>query len=631
MNFSAKCFLLFLLIIHCVSAQAWRSTLYPENWTPDATYTSGRFLHDVSYAGYHRGELPIPTRAGAPVFDVVKDFAADATGGSDTTAAIQAAIDAAAVAGGGIVYLPAGLYRCDGKLDVTASNTLIRGAGRGATKIYFTKFDAMAYKAHIQFRGPLQQGADVLLAEAGENRAFTVKVDDASSFGVGDRVALGWFITDAFVEEHKMTGTWVTFNGKWKPFIRRAITAIDTTVTPHSITFDIPLRYPAKLRDTPSIRLETGYIRECGIEHLSIANAVAYDDAWSQNQVAAIDFTNAMDCWVQAIDSFDSPYGPASYFHLQSKGIVIEGSNRITVADCSMDYAQNRGGSGNGYLFEITRCNEVLIRDCSGKNGRHNFIQNWDFGTSGCVFLRCYSRGSTNMLSKDIPFGLPAYCEYHHSIATACLVDSCELDDGWYGGNRNDWSSGAGHSVTQSVYWNTSGKGEIRSWQYGMGYIIGTGPQLSVNVLMIGDSARGTEPVDYREGTDIGGNLEPASLYESQLARRLALLSTPNTPADIHSADLNRDHSIDLAELLRLIQLFNGQGLSCDSQSEDGYQVGDGGGHGCSPHDSDALQTDWRISMSELLRAIQFYNDGCYAPCDTKTSTTEDGFCLCTL
>ena len=125
MNFSAKCFLLFLLVIHCVSAQAWRSTLYPENWTPDATYTSGRFLHDVSYAGYHRGELPIPTRAGAPVFDVVKGFGGDATGGSDTTASIQAAIDAAAVAGGGIVYLPAGLYRCDGKLDVTASNTLI--------------------------------------------------------------------------------------------------------------------------------------------------------------------------------------------------------------------------------------------------------------------------------------------------------------------------------------------------------------------------------------------------------------------------------------------------------------------------------------------------------------------------
>lgn len=622
--------LLMSALLLALPATAWRSQLYPEDWTPAHTTTQGYFIHDMSYAGYHRGELPIPDRDGAPIFNAVTDYGADNTGSTDTTAALQATIDAAAQAGGGIVYLPEGLYRCDGRLEVTAHNTLIRGAGKDQTRIYFTSYADMAHKAHIRFRGRVQQSGEVLLAEDGENRAFTVRVNDASTFDVGQRVALGWIITDEFVEEHHMTGTWYSFNGKWKPFIRRAITAINTNTTPHEITFDIPLRYPAKLRDSASIRAETGYLRECGIEHLSIANAVDYDLAWGQNQVAAIDFVDAMDCWVQDVHSFNSPYGPAGPYHLQSKGIVIQGSNRITIADCTMTKPQHRGGGGNGYLFEVTRCNEVLIRDCHGTHGRHNFIQNWDFGTSGCVFLRCYSSGSTNMFSKDIPFGLPAYCEYHHSIATACLVDSCTLNDGWYGGNRNDWSSGAGHSVTQSVYWNTTGRGEIRSWQYGMGYIIGTSPSTRINVLMLGDSARGTSPKDFVEGTDLAETLEPQSLYEAQLARRLALLERPNQQAAIHSADLNGDQTLDLSELLRLFQLFNGDKFSCDPNSEDGFLSESRGGRNCAPHDSDFAPQDWHISMTELLHAIQIYNHGCYQACTAKP-TAQDTFCPCTV
>ena len=47
----------------------WRSSLYPEDWQPGFADASGRFLHDFSYAGYARGEKPIPDKKG-PVFDV---------------------------------------------------------------------------------------------------------------------------------------------------------------------------------------------------------------------------------------------------------------------------------------------------------------------------------------------------------------------------------------------------------------------------------------------------------------------------------------------------------------------------------------------------------------------------------
>ncbi|MBX7258093.1 MAG: hypothetical protein K1Y02_17160, partial [Candidatus Hydrogenedentes bacterium] len=134
--------------------------------------------------------------------------------------------------------------------------------------------------------------------------------------------------------------------------------------------------------------------------------------------------------------------------------------------------------------------------------------------------LRCRSAGSTNMVSKDIPVGLPAYCEFHHSLSMACLVDSCLLDDGWYAGNRRDESSGAGHTSTENVFWNTRGNGKIRSYQYGVGYVIGTSG-VSVSTSLLNVPAEGTAPEDYVEGIGSGLTLEPRSLYEDQRSRRL--------------------------------------------------------------------------------------------------------------
>lgn len=102
----------------------------------------------------------------------------------------------------------------------------------------------------------------------------------------------------------------------------------------------------------------------------------------------------------------------------------------------------------------------------------------------------------------------------------ACLVDHAVLKDGWYGGNRKDWSSGAGHSVTQSVYWNTTGGGILSSWQYGWGYVIGTSDIMLVTVLL-GGSSDGTEPKDMVEGEGEGEELVPRSLYEDQMHRRI--------------------------------------------------------------------------------------------------------------
>jgi len=98
-----------------------------------------------------------------------------------------------------------------------------------------------------------------------------------------------------------------------------------------------------------------------------------------------------------------------------------------------------------------------------------------------------------------------------------------------------------------------------------------------------------------------------------------------------HSADQNNDNLISLSELLRVIQFFNSGGYHCadpPDSAEDGYVPGPGADHACSPHDSDYNPQDWVISLSELLRVIQFYNAGGYHACPDAEPPTEDGFCV---
>lgn len=510
----------------------WRSALYPEDWQPADTDEEGRFLHDFSYAGYRNGEsLPALDSA----YDVdVTDFGADREGQQDATEAIQQAIDMAVDLGGGVVYFPEGIYRVDDVLRVEGSSVVLRGQGPQRSQVYFTRHQEMSYSGHITFAGAPQVIDEVPLAQDVEARSQWIAVDDAGPFEVGDDVELGWIISDEFVADHQMTGIWQAFNGQWQTFFRRTVVDVDADSSPPRVRVDVPTRYEARRRDQAALRKVSGMLSEVGVEALGLANAVDPDAAWEQSQVHLIEFHGVKDGWMRQVESFRPPglSDDGQEGHLQSSGILIADGKRFTLADLVLENAQHRGPGGNGYLFEIRRSNEILIRDSLGRNGRHNFTQNWGFGTTGCVWLRVTSEGGRAYSSQSGGFRPVAHSDFHHSLATANLIDASVLNDGWSAVNRQSMSGGAGHTATENVFWNSGGDGLLRSLQFGWGYIIGTGKDLTVETEIrdewggfeeLGDLAawEHTAPRDYMEGLGKAETLRPQSLYESQRRRRL--------------------------------------------------------------------------------------------------------------
>ena len=93
-----------------------------------------------------------------------------------------------------------------------------------------------------------------------------------------------------------------------------------------------------------------------------------------------------------------------------------------------------------------------------------------------------------------------------------------------------------------------------------------------------------------------------------------------------HDGDYDHDWTISLSELLRIVQYFNLGGLACDTLTEDGFAPGNLNGlRDCLPHSGD-YNGDWILELEELLRIIQFYNspNGAYFVDDSQA--TEDGF-----
>ena len=227
-----------------VQGLPWRSSMFPLNWQPidkigpvngtnvfydtegtkdengnivisGPNYHPYRFLHDFSYAGYKRGERPIPPEDFDPniwtktanVSDVTKNpYNCTANGVMDCRPAIQRAITDAENAGGGIIYLPQGEYRITASgssfLRIQKSKIVLRGDGPDKTKIkvdpYLTN-GTFNVNSKIAIRaeptGESDYGWSVVSNQASITRDLlfptkVIPVSSVSGFAIGDPIII---------------------------------------------------------------------------------------------------------------------------------------------------------------------------------------------------------------------------------------------------------------------------------------------------------------------------------------------------------------------------------------------------------------------------------------------------------
>ena len=516
-----------------------RSTLFPTTWQPGNKF-SGNFLQDYSYAGYNYGATP-PVGSnprGLPVINV------------STVAQLNSAITTANGSGnpnGTIISIAAGHYVLTSSLaTIQHSGVVLRGAGAGSTFLEF-QGSLAGDQSSIRFSGSstaATSNANWNIIESFHENDRTLSLTSESGLAVGDEIEVGWTNTSAFRAAHhpvSSTSEWTNFNaGSWVSFFRRKVVAIDSSK--HRIVVDIPLRYTVDITTgwgsgvSPAVRrlgaTSSSYITECGVESLSIANAVAWNTAWSSDQNSAIRFDKAENCWVSNVESYNP--GTQGNYHLQSDGIRLEGSRLMTIQHTKMQWAQNRSGAGNGYLFDLgTGNHDNLLSDLTATNGRHGFIVNsYSFGTSGNVLTQVTTEasGEYNTSSPAIPASSytawsKSGSDFHNALTMANLVERANINDGFFCKDRGTLSGGAGNTCTQNTFWNDSGSGtgdrRLRSWQFQTGYVIGT---TNLNTIISDDGSGGyanTAPNDYTEMLNLTGAISPVSLYAEQRARRL--------------------------------------------------------------------------------------------------------------
>ncbi len=555
----------------------WRSELYGEGWTPpeDHIYGQDKLIQDFSYAGYANGEKPIPELKDARTLNVL-DYGADPSGETDSTAAIQKAIDSAsAIKGPVVVTLPAGTYHVappegsSSALRIAASNVVLRGEGPGKTFLLNTSTEMRAKQiimvtSHSETSWKDEEALVTPIREDLLSPTTRIPVESTNGFLVGQTIILRGDPTPEWVKEHKEEESWLGYEHKIGNILYlRRIVSVDEDK--RELIIDVPTRYALKVRDHARVYPKTGLLHDVGLEGFSIGNVehpgqdgwgtldfAAPDGAYTKRLVEgygldpdfakkkksaydvhfsfAIAFVGVIDGWIVDVESYQAE-GNERGSHILSNGIRLKECRNVSVIGCSMGHTLYGGGGGNGYMFRVDHSNECLLQDCHAESARHGFSLS-GMATSGNVLFRCSDKDTATQAGGDgTTTGRSS--DNHMYFSHSNLYDNCVADNSWFEARDRYYEkmSKPTHNTTsaQTVFWNTTGLSNsyhdyvISSVQGDYGYVIGT--QGAVNAVNTEPNYAKrkvvSDPVDHVEGVGKGATLEPASLYLDQRARRL--------------------------------------------------------------------------------------------------------------
>lgn len=296
------------------AGEAWDAT-YP------ASALSGR-IADVSFAGYRRGCVPIPTYPVA--VDVTHaPYLAIPNDGLDDSAAIQAAIEACPT-NGAAVYLPAGTFDIQQTLILSKPNMVLRGAGPGKTVLSVTN----GIKGiHLIGDGDSRaQYTEITGLKRGDWKLTNATV--AVNATVGDLLYFRKYFAektpeyDAYIEERIGGVQTAAFSGWVSIYTYVQVEQVSGDV----VILDRPIEY-THTAGAPAWQVGrvSATIQDAGIEDLTITYSPDYPfrKHFNGTQVGAaheedensraIGLTDTINCWVRNVQIKEAAYGIDMY------------------------------------------------------------------------------------------------------------------------------------------------------------------------------------------------------------------------------------------------------------------------------------------------------------------------------
>jgi len=468
-----------------------------ERWKAD-----GR-LPDYSYAGYHRGERPLPERR--PEVSV-KDFGAVGDGKTDDTDAFQRALDEA---GGKVIAVPPGRYVITNILEIRKFATVLQGAGPNQTVIYVPKplekirsnmgaTTSGRPTSNYSWSGGIiwargRWNGDVLsrvTAPALRGQAV-LAVDRPERFRVGDEVRLILRDDrDGSLTHHLYAGDpgdFENLRGVRETWLARVVEVDDKA---RRIALDRPLRTDVRLEWEPTLYGAHSSAEEIGIEHLAFEFPVTpYQGHFTELGYNAVAYSDVRNGWIRDVE----------IRHADS-GMFISGANiTVTGVVWTSDREPNRNRASTGHHGITLGGTDQLLEDF---DFRTRFIHDITMtrGSAGNVVRR--GRG------EDLAFD-------HHKYANHANLFT-DVDAGV---GTNIFHSGGGarlgrHCGAWTTWWNIRTDRPVAfpaGWATDM-----------INIIGVRADGPGVTDSKGRWFEVIAPDqLHPQDLYEAQRKRRL--------------------------------------------------------------------------------------------------------------
>lgn len=319
---------------------------------------------------------------------------------TDNSAALQNAISTSVKPV--VIYFPAGNYLFNSSINLPDS-TILRGATADSTNLLFDFSGAVGNGINISGN----TGSPFTNVTSGAERfSYSVVVDDASSFSVGD-----------YAEILQTNGTWDTQPVSWADNSVGQIVRI-ASISSNTLTFDETLRINYDYSLNPRIRKITPRI-QVGLECLKIERL---DDV-AVGVCFNVNLSYAAQCWITGVE-----IGTSIGSHIE-----IDASTNITVSRCYIhDNFAYDGTSTHGYgitLFGHT--GQCRIENNILRHLRHSF--SLQCGANGNVVAYNYST-EPNRSEFPADFGADISMHGHFSYANLFegnIVQNIQIDQTW--------------------------------------------------------------------------------------------------------------------------------------------------------------------------------------------------------